>query len=155
MVCHGVPLVTISRGKVVYEAGVFSVSAGDGKFIPRKPFAEYIYKRIKQRDQVSLGLQGLLPWAGWSCHVLLDVGAVIIPYNGVTYSWDVRKGYRQIVFSKKTIITRWMHFPLQISAYSGFPNGPNRVFLGKFRAPVGLLAIAVSQGPLTSSHPER
>uniref|UniRef100_A0A8C7EJ09 Dihydropyrimidinase n=1 Tax=Neovison vison TaxID=452646 RepID=A0A8C7EJ09_NEOVI len=51
MVCHGVPLVTISRGKVVYEAGVFSVSAGDGKFIPRKPFAEYVYKRIKQRDQ--------------------------------------------------------------------------------------------------------
>uniref|UniRef100_A0A5F9CTG8 Dihydropyrimidinase n=1 Tax=Oryctolagus cuniculus TaxID=9986 RepID=A0A5F9CTG8_RABIT len=53
MVCHGVPLVTISRGKVVYEAGVFNVAAGDGKFIPRKPFAEYIYKRIKQRDQVS------------------------------------------------------------------------------------------------------
>ncbi|KAI4582061.1 hypothetical protein MJG53_009586 [Ovis ammon polii x Ovis aries] len=53
MVCHGVPLVTISRGKVVYEAGVFSVSAGDGKFIPRKPFAEYIYKRIKQRDQIT------------------------------------------------------------------------------------------------------
>ncbi|KAL1767784.1 dihydropyrimidinase [Sigmodon hispidus] len=51
MVCHGVPLVTISRGKVVYEAGVFSVAAGDGKFIPRKPFAEYIYKRIKQRDK--------------------------------------------------------------------------------------------------------
>ncbi|CAH7121529.1 Dpys [Phodopus roborovskii] len=51
MVCHGVPLVTISRGRVVYEAGVFNVSAGDGKFIPRKPFAEYIYNRIKQRDQ--------------------------------------------------------------------------------------------------------
>ncbi|XP_068937021.1 dihydropyrimidinase isoform X2 [Petaurus breviceps papuanus] len=53
MVCHGVPLVTISRGKVVYEAGVFNVSAGDGKYIPRKPFAEYVYKRIKQRDQVK------------------------------------------------------------------------------------------------------
>uniref|UniRef100_A0A8B9WPE6 Dihydropyrimidinase n=1 Tax=Bos mutus grunniens TaxID=30521 RepID=A0A8B9WPE6_BOSMU len=53
MVCHGVPVVTISRGKVAYEAGVFSVSAGDGKFIPRKPFAEYVYKRIKQRDQVK------------------------------------------------------------------------------------------------------
>ncbi|XP_008575509.1 PREDICTED: dihydropyrimidinase, partial [Galeopterus variegatus] len=51
MICHGVPLVTISRGKVVYEAGVFNVTAGDGKFVPRKPFAEYIYKRIKQRDQ--------------------------------------------------------------------------------------------------------
>ncbi|XP_012862136.1 dihydropyrimidinase [Echinops telfairi] len=51
MVCHGVPLVTISRGKVVYEAGVFNVVAGEGKFIPRKPFADYIYKRIKQRDQ--------------------------------------------------------------------------------------------------------
>nr|AAK00644.1 dihydropyrimidinase [Mus musculus] len=51
MVCHGVPLVTISRGRVVYEAGVFNVTAGHGKFIPRQPFAEYIYKRIKQRDQ--------------------------------------------------------------------------------------------------------
>lgn len=53
MVCHGVPLVTISRGRVVYEAGVFTVTAGHGKFIPRKPFADYIYKRIKQRDEVS------------------------------------------------------------------------------------------------------
>lgn len=72
MVCHGVPLVTISRGKVVYEAGVFSVTAGDGKFIPRKPFAEYIYKRIKQRDQVSCAEaycdQGL------DCHLFLNVG---------------------------------------------------------------------------------
>ncbi|MEJ1274957.1 hypothetical protein NN561_005850 [Cricetulus griseus] len=54
MVCHGVPLVTISRGRVVYEAGVYNVAAGDGKFIPRKPFAEYIYNRIKQRDQMTL-----------------------------------------------------------------------------------------------------
>lgn len=78
MVCHGVPLVTISRGKVVYEAGVFNVSAGDGKFIPRKPFAEYIYKRIKQRDQVSCANMGwyhqldpsMAPGHCWcSCHI--------------------------------------------------------------------------------------
>ncbi|KAM9030902.1 dihydropyrimidinase-like isoform 3-T4 [Megaptera novaeangliae] len=63
MVCHGVPLVTISRGKVVYEAGVFNVTAGDGKFIPRKPFAEYIYRRIKQQDQCSLPEEaGLEEW---------------------------------------------------------------------------------------------
>lgn len=64
MVCHGVPLVTISRGRVVYEAGVFSVAAGDGKFIPRKPFAEYIYKRITQRDQVSptAATSAVKPW---------------------------------------------------------------------------------------------
>lgn len=52
-VCHGVPVVTISKGKVAYESGVFSVTAGDGKYISRKPFSEYVYKRIEQRDQVN------------------------------------------------------------------------------------------------------
>lgn len=79
MVCHGVPLVTISRGKVVYEAGVFSVSAGDGKFIPRKPFAEYVYKRIKQRDQVSCAKLGC--YQGLDCHLFLDVGGGVVTYT--------------------------------------------------------------------------
>ena len=35
MVVHGVTVCTISRGKVVYEDGKFTVSAGDGKFVPR------------------------------------------------------------------------------------------------------------------------
>ncbi|XP_053323708.1 dihydropyrimidinase [Spea bombifrons] len=52
MVCHGVPLVTISGGKVVYENGVFHAVAGHGKYVPRKPFAEYVYSRILQRDAV-------------------------------------------------------------------------------------------------------
>ncbi|XP_078396190.1 dihydropyrimidinase [Cetorhinus maximus] len=52
MVCHGVPLVTISRGKVVFEDGILHVVPGDGKYIPRKPFAEYVFKRIRQRDEV-------------------------------------------------------------------------------------------------------
>ncbi|XP_033011621.1 dihydropyrimidinase [Lacerta agilis] len=52
MVCHGVAVATISRGKVVYQNGVFHVAAGDGRYIPREPFPEYVYKRIRQRDQV-------------------------------------------------------------------------------------------------------
>uniref|UniRef100_A0A3P8TWE3 Dihydropyrimidinase n=1 Tax=Amphiprion percula TaxID=161767 RepID=A0A3P8TWE3_AMPPE len=53
MECHGVPVITISRGKVVYEDGQLNVSPGHGRFIHRKPFSEFVYKRIKQRDQVS------------------------------------------------------------------------------------------------------
>ncbi|XP_029447723.1 dihydropyrimidinase isoform X2 [Rhinatrema bivittatum] len=60
MACHGVPLMTISRGKVVFENGVLHMVAGHGKYIPRKPFSDYVYKRIHQRDkllkEVMLGL---------------------------------------------------------------------------------------------------
>ncbi|MBN3314713.1 DPYS Dihydropyrimidinase, partial [Atractosteus spatula] len=54
MVCHGLPVVTISRGKVVYEHGVLQAVRGEGKFIPCRPFPDYVYKRVKQRDQVAL-----------------------------------------------------------------------------------------------------
>ncbi|XP_053571249.1 dihydropyrimidinase isoform X2 [Bombina bombina] len=53
MVCHGVPLVTIVGGRVVYENGILNAVAGHGKYIPRKPFADYVYSRILQRDEVS------------------------------------------------------------------------------------------------------
>lgn len=53
MECHGVPVVTISRGKVVYEEGQLKVSQGHGRFIHRKPFSEFVYKRIQQREEVS------------------------------------------------------------------------------------------------------
>ena len=35
LVCHGVTVCTISRGKIVFEEGRFNVAAGDGKFVPR------------------------------------------------------------------------------------------------------------------------
>ncbi|XP_026150017.1 dihydropyrimidinase isoform X2 [Mastacembelus armatus] len=53
MECHGVPVITISRGKVVYEEGRLNVSPGHGRFIHRTPFSEFVYKRIKQREQVG------------------------------------------------------------------------------------------------------
>ncbi|KAM9310444.1 dihydropyrimidinase [Pholidichthys leucotaenia] len=53
MLCHGVPIVTISRGNVVFEDGQLQVSPGHGKFIPRRAFSEFVYKRIRQRDQVE------------------------------------------------------------------------------------------------------
>ncbi|XP_024917688.1 dihydropyrimidinase isoform X2 [Cynoglossus semilaevis] len=53
MECHGVPVITISRGQVVYEDGQLKVEPGHGKFIHRKPFSEFVYKRIVQRDQVG------------------------------------------------------------------------------------------------------
>lgn len=53
MECHGVPVATISRGRVVYEEGQLKVSPGHGRFIHRQPFSQFVYKRIQQRDQVS------------------------------------------------------------------------------------------------------
>uniref|UniRef100_A0A8C6J1Q7 Uncharacterized protein n=1 Tax=Melopsittacus undulatus TaxID=13146 RepID=A0A8C6J1Q7_MELUD len=52
MVCHGVPVATVSRGKVVYEGGAFSVTAGHGKYVSRPPFPPYVYERIRQREQL-------------------------------------------------------------------------------------------------------
>ncbi|XP_053344290.1 dihydropyrimidinase [Clarias gariepinus] len=53
MECHGVPLVTISGGRVVYENGRVLAQPGTGRFIPRKPYSDFVYKRIRQRDEVG------------------------------------------------------------------------------------------------------
>lgn len=55
MRCHGVPLVTISRGRVVYENGVFMCAEGTGKFCPLRSFPDAVYKKLVQREKVGAG----------------------------------------------------------------------------------------------------
>uniref|UniRef100_A0A8C0KCU7 Dihydropyrimidinase-related protein 1 n=1 Tax=Canis lupus dingo TaxID=286419 RepID=A0A8C0KCU7_CANLU len=43
---------------IVFEDGNINVNKGMGRFIPRKPFPEYLYQRVRIRSKVS-GLQGV------------------------------------------------------------------------------------------------
>lgn len=54
MRCHGVPLVTISRGRLVCENGAFMCAEGSGKFYPQRTFPDYLYKKMVQREKVCL-----------------------------------------------------------------------------------------------------
>uniref|UniRef100_A0A8C4HRF1 Dihydropyrimidinase like 5a n=1 Tax=Dicentrarchus labrax TaxID=13489 RepID=A0A8C4HRF1_DICLA len=49
--CHGVPLVTVSRGRLVYENGMFTCAEGSGKFCPLRTFPDYLYKKMVQREK--------------------------------------------------------------------------------------------------------
>ncbi|XP_064196759.1 dihydropyrimidinase-related protein 5b [Anguilla rostrata] len=63
--CHGVPLVTVSRGRVVCENGVFMCSEGSGKFYPLRTFPDFLYKKMVQREKCQ-ALKGVerAPYVG-------------------------------------------------------------------------------------------
>uniref|UniRef100_A0A3P9CE28 Dihydropyrimidinase like 5a n=1 Tax=Maylandia zebra TaxID=106582 RepID=A0A3P9CE28_9CICH len=51
----GVPIVTISRGRLVYENGMFTCAEGSGKFCPLRTFPDYLYKKMVQREKARYG----------------------------------------------------------------------------------------------------
>uniref|UniRef100_A0A3Q1FPB6 Dihydropyrimidinase-related protein 1 n=1 Tax=Acanthochromis polyacanthus TaxID=80966 RepID=A0A3Q1FPB6_9TELE len=51
--CRGAPAMVLSQGRLVYEDGNLQAQQGTGRFIPRKPFPDYAYQRVKFRNQVK------------------------------------------------------------------------------------------------------
>lgn len=78
MRCHGVPLVTISRGRVVYENGVFMCAEGTGKFCPLRSFPDIAYKKLVQREKVR-GQWWLCRGRARAVLWLCQSGAVTVP----------------------------------------------------------------------------
>uniref|UniRef100_A0AAX7UB57 Dihydropyrimidinase-related protein 1 n=1 Tax=Astatotilapia calliptera TaxID=8154 RepID=A0AAX7UB57_ASTCA len=54
--CRGGPVLVLIQGQVVYEEGKLHAQQGTGRFIPRKPFPDYAYQRVKRKQGVTRGI---------------------------------------------------------------------------------------------------
>ena len=64
MTVHGAPSVVVSNGKVVLENGALNVVQGSGRLIQRKPFSDYVYNRVKVRDNITVKKVEREPYTG-------------------------------------------------------------------------------------------
>lgn len=65
--CRGGPALVMSQGRIVYEGGKLQAQQGTGRFLPRKPFPDYAYQRVKCRNQVKYRV---LKWIAFIIHWL-------------------------------------------------------------------------------------
>ncbi|CAF0880059.1 unnamed protein product [Brachionus calyciflorus] len=64
MTFHGVPMVVISNGKVVVENDNITVERGSGRFIRTPCYPDYVYSRVKIRDNIKLSKVDREPYTG-------------------------------------------------------------------------------------------
>lgn len=50
--CKGLPVTTIFAGKVAFENGELKAVKGAGKFVPTLCHPEYVYQKLKKREQL-------------------------------------------------------------------------------------------------------